>query len=87
MPRTSRLKADGQANIIGPHVKGRRLELGWTHDAVGARLAEITQHQWNPTRHDICKIELGLRAVSDIEALALAQALDCSIGDLVIPSK
>lgn len=80
MPRGgARLRTDeGQMNQIGERVRLRRDVLHDTQDALCARIATITHGQWNPAWQDISRIEHGTRIVTDLELLALAQALDCS---------
>lgn len=70
-------------NLVGPHIKSRRQELGLTQDALCARLALITGGRWNPTIFDVYRIESQRRIVSDLETLALSLALECSVYDLL----
>lgn len=78
MPRAPRMKTeDGAANLVGPQVKARRLELGLSHDDVCARIAQATSGRWIPLRQDIYKIEARMRGVSDLEVITFAQVLDC----------
>ena len=79
MPRGSpRLRTDDdKMNQIGARVKERRRALGLTQDALCGRLALATNGRWNPDRRDVVRIEIGTRIVSDVEMLALAEALDC----------
>lgn len=79
MPRAARPKAeDGENNLIGPRVRMQRVALKLTHDAVCGRLAHITQGRWNPQRQDIYKIEAQVRSCTDIEIVALGEALEIS---------
>ena len=65
-------------NVIGPRVKQRREEIGITLDMACARIAGATDGRWIPEARDLHKIEVQVRIVSDIELLALAEALECS---------
>lgn len=65
-------------NLIGPRVFARRVALKLTQDAVCARLAAATGAVWNPDRREIFRIENGRRTVTDLEIIALAQALKCA---------
>jgi len=80
MPRGApRLRTSEQKkNQIGQRVRECRARLEITQDALCARLAEVTSGGWIPDRRDIFRIEDGQRIVSDLEILALAEALDCS---------
>ena len=79
MPRGGlRLRTEeGKINQIGPRVQSRRLELRLKQDEVCGRLAHQTRGAWNPAWQDISRIENGARTVTDLEMLALAEALDC----------
>jgi len=46
-------------------------------DELCARLAAVTEGEWAPGWQDISRLENGARMVSDLEVVALAQALDC----------
>lgn len=65
-------------NLVGVRVRSSRAKLRLTQDALCARLAEVTNGEWIADRREIFRIEDGARIVSDVEILALAQALDCS---------
>ncbi|HLK55237.1 MAG TPA: hypothetical protein VKU00_01655 [Chthonomonadaceae bacterium] len=69
---------DGKVNQVAPRVRGRRMELKLTQDLLCARLATVTDGGWNADRMEIYRIESGDRIVSDLEILALAQALECT---------
>ena len=81
MPRgVPRLRTeDSRMNAVGIHVKERRKELGWNQDMLCARIAGATSGVWNPEWRDIVRIEGGTRKVSDLELVALAKALECSV--------
>ena len=68
---------DGKVNQIAARVRERRIQLKLTQDALCARLALATGGEWNADRMEIYRIESGIRIVSDLEMLALAQALEC----------
>lgn len=70
--------SDQKKNQLGQRVRDRRAELDVTQDALCARLAQITNGGWIPDRKEIFRIEDGQRIVSDLETLALAEALECS---------
>lgn len=65
-------------NLIGPRVFARRVALRLTQDTLCAKLADATTATWNPDRREIFRIENGRRTVTDLELVALAQALGCT---------
>ena len=69
--------ADGKVNQLASRVRERRTHLKLTQDALCARLALATAGGWNPDRMEIYRIESGTRIVSDLEIIALAEALEC----------
>ena len=79
MPRgTPRLRtSDNKINQVGERVKQRRQELKVKQDELCARLARLTTGEWAPAWQDISRIEHGVRIVSDLEILMLAEALEC----------
>lgn len=79
MPRGGpRLRTrDRKLNQVGPRVRERRHILKLEQDAVCARIARATEGEWNPAWQDLSRIENGARLVSDLEVLALADALEC----------
>jgi len=80
MPRGGvRLRtSDGRMNRAGLCVRERRHELRMEQDELCARIAVVTNGGWNPGWQDISRIENGVRTVTDVEVLALAEALECS---------
>lgn len=80
MPRGQpRLRtSDSLLNQVGARVKARRQTLKLGQDALCGRLAQVTQGEWSPSWQDISRLENGVRIVSDLEILALAEALECS---------
>lgn len=68
---------DQKKNQIGQRVRDSRTNLELTQDALCARIAQVTDGGWIPDRREIYRIEDGRRIVSDLEILALAQALKC----------
>jgi transcriptional regulator with XRE-family HTH domain len=80
MPRGGpRLRtAEQKKNQIGQRVRERRNILNLTQDALCARLSQVSNGEWIPDRREIFRIEDGQRIVSDLEILALANALECS---------
>ena len=85
MPRAARPRLEtGESNLVGPRVRACRVELGLTHDAVCGRLAYITNGRWIPNRQDIYKIEAQVRTCTDIEIVAIAEALGASAAWLLV---
>jgi len=41
-------------------------------------LAWITKSAWNPGNQEVLRIEHGTRIVTDLEVIALAEALECN---------
>lgn len=80
MPRGApRLRtSDGKLNQLAQRAGLRRRDLRIGQDELCGRIAQLTNGGWNPTWRDIQRIECGLRIVSDVELLVLAQALECS---------
>jgi transcriptional regulator with XRE-family HTH domain len=78
MPRgTPRLRTqDKRLNIAGERIRQRRRELDLRQDQLCARVAATTSGEWSPGWQDLSRIENGSRIVSDVEVLALAQALE-----------
>ena len=73
-----RLRAtDERKNQVGVRVQERRVALGITRDALTGRLAYVTDGRWSPALQEVLRIENGRRLVSDVEVIALAQALGC----------
>lgn len=76
--RESRFRdSSGKLNILGERLRQRRQAMKLTQDAVGARITVKTEGAWNAGRREILRIENGTRSVSDLEILALADALEC----------
>lgn len=67
---------DGLLNQIGQRVKKRRAEVSMTQDRLCARLTDVTGAAWNVHRHEVVAIENGSRAVTTVELVALASALE-----------
>lgn len=65
-------------NQLGARVAECRRCLDLTQDALCAIVARVTDGGWIPSRRDVFRIEAGLRIVSDLEILALAEAFECS---------
>jgi len=80
MPRGApRIRTNqGKLNQLAARATARRHELHLGQDDLCGRIAQITDGKWNPTWRDVQRIERGLRIVSDIELLILAQVLECS---------
>ena len=88
MPRTPRpLCEDGSKNMVGSQVRKARANMRLTLEAVCGRVADVTNGRWIPISQDIYKIESKRRSVTDIEAAALAAALECRIGWLMLGDK
>ncbi|MBB6050728.1 helix-turn-helix domain-containing protein [Armatimonas rosea] len=79
MPRgDTRLRTEsGQLNQIAERLRARRRVLKLTQEQLCGRLADVTSSRWIAARKEIVHLEAGTRIVSDLELLALAQALDC----------
>ncbi len=79
MPRgPGRLRTkNGSKNSVGKRVKSQRLKLGITQPVLCGRVANITDGEWNPTPQEIMRIENGKRLVTDLEIIALSNALKC----------
>lgn len=79
MPRGgARLRTkDGKQNQVGGRTQERRRALNLTQDELCARIARLTLGEWNPAWQDISRIENGSRLVSDLETIAMAEALSC----------
>ena len=81
MPKGVRLKISGKRNCVGERVRQLREGQGITQDALCARLALETGEwadagtKWVPSKIEIHRIEVGVRAVLDLEVIALAKVL------------
>jgi len=71
-------------NLVGVRAKERRIELHLSQAEVCSVIEDITQNAWRPTRHDLYRIEVGSRIVSDAEVVALAVALRCPLTWLMV---
>jgi transcriptional regulator with XRE-family HTH domain len=80
MPRgDARLRTeDGQLNQIADRLRQRRRSLKMTQERLCARLADVTEGRWIAARKEIVHLEAATRIVSDLELLALADALECA---------
>lgn len=67
---------DGLLNQVGGRVKERRKALGLSQERLCARIADATNAGWIAHRHEVVAIEHGYRAVTTVELVALAQALE-----------
>lgn len=80
-----RLRAeDGKLNRVGGRVRRRRKEMKMQQRSLLGRLADVTDGGWNPTPQEVLRIENGTRTVTDTEVVALAQALECEPGWLLV---
>jgi len=86
MPRGGkRLRTkQGMMNVVGLRIRERRRGLGLEQDELCARIAGITDGRWNPGWQDMSRIENGARTVTDLEILALSEALGCSPSWLLV---
>ena len=75
--------ADGNMNIIGQRLKSRRKVSGITQEQLCGRVASVSEGSWNPSRYDVRRIEAGTRTVSDVELIALAAGVECSVSLLL----
>src|ERR1041385_8703942 len=89
VPKGVRLKVQGKRNCVGERVKQLREGQRITQDALCARLALETGEwadegtKWVPSKIEIHRIEVGVRAVLDLEIIALARVLGVDPGDLL----
>lgn len=89
MPKGVRLKVGGKRNSVGERVKQLREGQSITQDALCARLALGTGEwadpgtKWVPSKLEIHRIEAGVRAVLDLEVVALARALGVDPSELL----
>ncbi len=68
----------GQLNQVADRMRARRRLLKMTQERLCGRLSDVTQGRWIAARKEIVHLEAGTRIVSDLEILALADALECS---------
>ena len=64
-------------NNVGVRIRERRRLLNLGQDQLCARIATVTNGEWSPGWQDLSRIENGDRIVSDLEVVAVANALDC----------
>ena len=69
--------AAGTKNEVGPRVKAQRKVENLDTDNLAARIRLQTEGAWDVGSQEIYKIEAGRRAVTDVELIALARALNC----------
>jgi transcriptional regulator with XRE-family HTH domain len=75
----SRLKtANNLYNQLGERVKECRKAVSITQEDLCTRLTTLTGGVWTPEFREISRLERGERMVTDLEILALAEAIDCS---------
>lgn len=67
----------GALNQIGERLENQLRAKKLRHAKLIARIEDVTGGRWRPTRQDIYKITNGTRSVSEIELLALAEAIGC----------
>ena len=86
MPRGGpRLRsANGGKNQIGERVQEWRRTTNLTQEVLCDRIAVATRDEWEPDRKEISRIENGVRIVTDLEVLILAQALVCGASWLLL---
>ena len=68
---------EGHLNQIADRMRIRRRALKVTQEQLCGRLADVTGGRWIAARKEIVHLEAGTRIVSDLELLALANALEC----------
>lgn len=71
-----------QRNVVGPQVRRRRYERGWTQEQCALRL-QLAGLDWS--RVALAKVEIGIREVSDAELFVLARALTVPLERLYPP--
>jgi transcriptional regulator with XRE-family HTH domain len=67
------------ANIVGPQIRKRRSELGWTQEELATR---CQLKGLDISRGTLSQIEARLRCVTDDELLPLAQVLEVTTDSL-----
>ncbi len=67
------------ANLVGPQVKKRRLELGWSQEQLAAKCQVA---QMDISRASMAQIESQIRWVKDWEIVQLARVLKLPIEQL-----
>lgn len=80
----SRVKMKEKKNVCGPQIKERRTELGITQAQLGARM-QLRNIMWD--QKTVSRLELQLRTVMDFELLQVANALECSVEQLLSGEK
>lgn len=68
---------DGRSNRSGTRVRERRQAMQLKQEMLSARIADVTDGAWSPDRLEVLRIEQGTRTVTDVELIALAEALEC----------
>ncbi|MGI4791508.1 MAG: helix-turn-helix domain-containing protein [Janthinobacterium lividum] len=88
MPRGGpRLRsANGAKNQVGERIQEWRKTTSLTQEVLCERIDTATTGEWEPDRKEISRIENGVRIVTDLEVLILAQALECDASWLLLGS-
>ena len=68
-----------QQNLIGTRIRKLRTEKGLSQEALAAICQRLG---WDASREMINHIEMQIRLVREYELVALATALDVSVGDM-----
>jgi len=78
VPKESRIRTeDGRYNQIGLRVTERRTALDLSKSELARRIGKSSRGRWVVSRLVVFEIEIGIRIVSDLEIIQLANALDC----------
>lgn len=69
-------------NVVGPQVRRRRYERGWTQEQCALKL-QLAGLDWS--RVALAKVEIGIKQVTDAELFVLAHTLDVPLDRLYPP--
>lgn len=70
-------------NLVGMTVKARRVALGRSRAEFITDLSNATSGRWAPSEADLLNIERRTRTVTDVELVALADALKTTAAALI----
>ncbi len=70
-------------NIIGPKIKQRRVDLGWSQAQLGERISKLSDGKWSVTDEDVRRFETQRKIITDREIPLIADALQCGVGWLL----
>ena len=77
--RVPNVRGDGHGalNQIGERLENQLRAKKLRHAELIARIEDVTGGRWRPTRQDVYKISNGTRSISEVELLALSEAIGC----------